>query len=95
MLQSLEVNIFSTKSREVKSKADRYVVIDTRNWLPGKSVLIAPHWIKEISWGESKMYVDLSREAIKNSPAYDPSTPVNRKYEERLYDYYGRPKYWD
>ncbi|MGA1874860.1 MAG: PRC-barrel domain-containing protein [bacterium] len=73
----------------------RYVVIDTRNWLPGKRVLIAPSWIREISWVESKMYVDLSRETIKSSPAYDPSKPVNRKYEERLYDYYGRPTYWD
>jgi len=38
--------------------------------------------------------VNLTKEQIENSPVYDPSAPVNRDYEERLYDYYGRPKYW-
>jgi hypothetical protein len=31
---------------------------------------------------------------IKNSPGYEAETPVNRRYEEVLYDYYGKPKYW-
>ncbi|PIR25273.1 MAG: photosystem reaction center subunit H [Deltaproteobacteria bacterium CG_4_10_14_0_2_um_filter_43_8] len=26
----------------------RYIVVDTRNWLPGKKVLIAPAWIEKI-----------------------------------------------
>jgi len=72
----------------------RYAVVETRNWLPGKKVLISPRWIRKISWAESKVKVDLSREQIKGSPVYNPEAPVNRQYEERLYDYYGRPKYW-
>jgi len=72
----------------------RYMVVDTRNWLPGRKVLIHPGWIEQVGWGDSKVHVDLSREIIKNSPEYDPTAPVNRKYEERLYDFYGRPKYW-
>lgn len=32
--------------------------------------------------------------AIKSSPEWDPSATFNRDYEERLYDYYGRPVYW-
>jgi hypothetical protein len=35
-----------------------------------------------------------SREMVENSPEFDPSATVNREYELRLYDYYGRPKYW-
>jgi hypothetical protein len=38
--------------------------------------------------------VDLSREKIKNCPVYDPSKDIDREYEEQLYEYYGRPKYW-
>ena len=72
----------------------RYLVIDTRNWLPGKKVLVSPLWIESIEWGGAKVEVDLTREQIKTSPEFDPSMPVNRKYEERLYDFYGRPKYW-
>lgn len=72
----------------------RYMVVDTRNWLPGKKVLVAPTWIEKVVWAEEIVYVNLYRETIESSPAYNPSTPVNREYEERLYDFYGRPKYW-
>lgn len=72
----------------------RYLVIDTRNWLPGRKVIIAPAWIDDIVWDSRRVVVGLPKDSIKNSPEYDPSTPVNREYEIRLYDYYGRPKYW-
>jgi hypothetical protein len=74
----------------------RYMVVDTRNWLPGgEKVLVSPGWIAAISWAERRVSVDLTREQVKNSPEYDPSIPVNRTYETRLYDFYGRPTYWD
>ena len=73
----------------------RYMVIDTRNWLPGRKVIIPPDWwIKDISWADSEVVVNVKRDAIKNSPEFNPAEPVNREYETRLYDYYGRPKYW-
>lgn len=72
----------------------RYMVVDTRNWLPGRQVLISHLWIEFISWQGRKVMVSLTKKQIENSPAYDPSAPVNREYEEQLYDYYGRPKYW-
>lgn len=72
----------------------RYLVIDTRNWLPGKKVLVAPAWVEEVDWASRIVSMDLKRETIQNSPEFDPSMPVNREYEVRLYDYYGRPKYW-
>jgi len=37
----------------------------------------------------------LTGQAVKNSPTYDPSELMNREYEIRLYDYYGRPQYWE
>jgi len=73
----------------------RYLVVDTRNWLPGRRVLLACDWIEEVSWLDTRVAVRHSREEIKNSPEYDPSAPVNREYEEVLHDYYGRPKYWE
>lgn len=72
----------------------RYIVADTGGWLPGKKILIAPLWIHKVCWEESKVYVDLPKEMIKNSPEYDLSSPVNREYEIALYEYYCRPKYW-
>jgi hypothetical protein len=72
----------------------RYLVVDTRNWLPGRSVLISPQWIEKISWSDSKVWINLLKDQIKDSPRYDPSAPINQEYETRLYDFYGRPKYW-
>jgi hypothetical protein len=72
----------------------RYLVIDTRNWLPGRKVLVAPAWAEWVNWAERKVHVDLNKETIENSPEFDPSMPVNREYEAHLYDYYGRPHYW-
>jgi hypothetical protein len=74
--------------------AIRYLVIDTSNWWIGKKVLLPPHWVERISWAENQVYVSLPREDIKNSPEWLPEQPVNRAYETRLYDYYGRPAYW-
>lgn len=73
----------------------RYLVIDTSNWwFGGKKVLVAPHWASQISWEEKKVYVEMSRESVKNSPEWNPSEPINRDYETHLYDYFRRPAYW-
>ncbi|MBN2025702.1 MAG: PRC-barrel domain-containing protein [Actinobacteria bacterium] len=72
----------------------RYMIVDTRNWLPGRKVLVSPAWVDNVSWSNRMVYVDLLREVIENAPEYDPAAPVNREYEIRLYDYYGRPRYW-
>lgn len=72
----------------------RYVVVDTRNWLPGRKVLVAPDWFGGFDWGERTARVDVTRREIEQSPEYDASQPVNREYETRLYDFLGRPAYW-
>jgi hypothetical protein len=72
----------------------RYMVVDTGTWLPGRKVLISPPWIESVKWAEKTVSVIQSRNGIKGSPEYDPAAPVNREYEARLYDYYGRPVYW-
>lgn len=75
--------------------AIRYIIVDTRNWWPGKKVPISPEWIKEISWTDSAVYVDLPREAIKTSPEYDSDAGmVSRDYEKRLFEHYGQAQYW-
>jgi hypothetical protein len=72
----------------------RYLVIDTRNWLPGKKVLISPEWIGSTSWDERKVFVNLSCEAIKLSPEYTEESLLTRDYEIGLYGHYNRKGYW-
>lgn len=69
----------------------RYLVVDTRNFLPGRKVLVAPRWIDAIDWPARRLRVDLSRDAIRQSPEYDPAHPPAEDYLERLHRHYGRP----
>ncbi len=73
----------------------RYLVIDTHNWLPGKKVLMAPRWVNSIDWSKHKVSVSMNRETIERSPEYDPNKPINREYEVRMYDFYGKPHDWE
>ena len=72
----------------------RYLIVDTRNWLPGRKVLISPRWIPEVSWRQKEVYADLTRDEIKSAPEWDPDSPLGREYETRLHEHYGRPPYW-
>lgn len=72
-----------------------YLEIDTRNWWPGKHVLLNPAWIAEINWPKRSVVVDLSREAIRSAPAYDPKSVISRDYEIALFEHYARRKYWE
>ena len=74
--------------------AIRYLIVDTHNWWPGKKVLVSPQWIERVSWGERKVFVNLSREAIKQSPEYTDESLPTRDYEAELYLHYNRLGYW-
>ena len=79
---------------DAETWAIRYLIVDTRNWWPGKKVLISPQWIDRVSWSNSKIIITLSREAIKQSPPYSQAALLNRDYEAGLYRHYDRPGYW-
>ena len=72
----------------------RYLIVDTRNWWPGKKVLVAPEWIKDVSWDESKVFLDLPRDAVRRSPEYTAESLPTRDYEIGLHRHYERPGYW-
>jgi uncharacterized protein YrrD len=74
--------------------AIRYLIINTQNWWPGRKVLISPQWIKRISWGESKVLVNLSRETIKQAPEFSDDSLLTRDYEIELHGRYNREGYW-
>lgn len=75
-----------------RSWAVRYLIVDTRNWLPGKRVIIAPQWIQAVGWEDAKVHVDLTRQAIKGSPPYKPDELITPDYAAQLHDHYGRPR---
>jgi hypothetical protein len=69
----------------------RYLIVDTRDWLPGKQVLISPKWIERVSWSEKQVVVDLTREAIMQAPEYTDGSAVTQDQETALHRHYNRP----
>ncbi|MEQ6378259.1 PRC-barrel domain-containing protein [Bacillaceae bacterium S4-13-56] len=61
----------------------KFLVIETRNFLPGDFVAISTKWIDEISWMDKEVKVDLEKDTIVNGPFFNPVEPINE--EESLY----------
>jgi len=58
------------------------IVVDTKNWWPGKNVLISPRLIREIDWMDNVVKLNVDRERVKDSPAFDASTTVDQALQE-------------
>jgi sporulation protein YlmC with PRC-barrel domain len=74
--------------------AIRYLIVDTSNWWLGHQVLIAPQWIKNVSWPDHTVRVNLTRQAVKDAPPYDPALTLDRAKEIGLHKHYERAGYW-
>lgn len=74
--------------------AIRYLIVDTSNWWLGHQVLIAPQWIQGVSWHDTTVSVNLTRQAVKDAPPYDSATQMDRDQEMGIFKHYGRPGYW-
>jgi sporulation protein YlmC with PRC-barrel domain len=72
----------------------RYLIVDTRNWWPGKMVLVSPRWIDRVGWNESKVFIKLTRETIQQSPEYSEESLITRDYETALHGHYHLEGYW-
>jgi sporulation protein YlmC with PRC-barrel domain len=66
-----------------------YLVVDTKNWWPGKKVLISPMSVRKIEWTDRRVNLGADRQKVKNSPAYDTSMTVDPLYEKNFHKHYG------
>ena len=66
-----------------------YLVVDTKNWWFGKSVLISPRSAREIDWNDKLVNLNVDRQRVKDSPPYDASTTLDRAYERQFHEHYG------
>lgn len=77
-----------------ESWAIRYIIVKTSNGWLGHQPLIAPQWIKHVSWPDHRVTVDLSRQSVRDAPPYDSAVPLVRNQERRIFEHYGRASYW-
>ena len=67
----------------------RYLGVDTKNWWPGKKVLVPPSLCERIDWVAQTLTLQLFRSQIRNAPEWDEGTPITTDYVEKLDHYYG------
>lgn len=81
--------VFDDRGREI-----RYLIVDTRDWLPGRKTPISSAWVSNISWADAEVEVDLTAEELHAALAWSPGTAIDRRYETELHARYGRTPYW-
>ena len=64
-----------------------YIVVDTGPWIFGRKVVIPAALIEAIDTDNRKVVLDLTKDEIKDSPAYDPDR-FDDKYRNDLATYY-------
>lgn len=66
------------------------VVVDTGPWIFGRKVLLPAACIERVDWEDEKVYVDLTKDQIKDSPQLsEGSTWDDPTYRESVGSYYG------
>jgi hypothetical protein len=62
------------------------LMVDTGPWIFGHKVVLPVGTVHRVDHGERKVYVDRTKEQIKNAPEYDPDNAED--YRQRTGDYY-------
>jgi hypothetical protein len=60
-------------------------IANTGNWWFGHQVLITPQAIRDISWGSTKIHVDMTQQQVREAPLFDYSLAQNAPDELGVY----------
>jgi hypothetical protein len=80
-----EIGKVDNSTYEVGTNA---IVVDTGPWILGKKVMLPAGTIERIDHEEEKIFVDRTKDEIKNAPEYDPSGYADQEYRLQLGEYY-------
>ena len=70
-----------------------YLVVDTGPWIFGKKVMLPAGVVKGVDEQERTVFVDRTKDEIKNAPAYDyENLDAEERHRKALGDYYGAPQ---
>ena len=66
-----------------------YIIVDTGPWILGKKVMLPAGVVKRVDDQERKVWVDRTKDQIKESPEYDEALMSDSGYRDELGTYYG------
>jgi len=66
-----------------------HIVVDTGPWIFGKKVMLPAGVITNVDHDEDKVFVNRTKDEIKNAPEFDDSMRNDENYRTELGSYYG------
>jgi hypothetical protein len=66
-----------------------FIVVDTGPWIFGKKVMLPAGVIDTVDFDAETVYVNRTKDEIKNAPEYDESMLRDTDYRTQLGGYYG------
>jgi hypothetical protein len=66
-----------------------FIVVDTGPWIFGKKVMLPAGVIRDVDLDTETIFVDLTKDEIKNAPELDEKTYREQGYRNELSEYYG------
>jgi hypothetical protein len=66
-----------------------YVIVDTGPWIFGKKVMLPAGVIGQVDRDDEKVFVNRTKDQIKNAPEFDESLTADESYRGSLGSYYG------
>jgi hypothetical protein len=66
-----------------------YIVVDTGPWIFGKKVMLPAGVVQRVDRAQECVYLNRTKEEIKNAPEFDESLMEDESYRNRLGSYYG------
>jgi hypothetical protein len=66
-----------------------FVIVDTGPWIFGKKVMLPAGVIQRVDEDDKKVWVNRTKDQIKNAPEYDDSMVSDTGYRNELGGYYG------
>ena len=67
-----------------------HLVVDTGPWIFGRKVMLPVGVLKTVEHEDEKVFVNRTRDEIKNAPEFDDSMRNDEKYRTELGSYYGQ-----
>ncbi len=66
-----------------------FLIVDTGPWIFGKKVMLPAGVINRVDESEEKVWVNRSKDQIKDAPEYDETVRAEPAYRDSLGSYYG------
>lgn len=65
------------------------IVVDTGPWIFGRRVVLPAGTIERVDWDQQDVYIDLTKDQIKDSPELATTGDIDPLYRDELTSYYG------